>query len=78
MVDRIVVEDPFRGISIGSLVRIVDGPRGSIGRDALVVDRFLVTDVSEDMHEEYDANFDVMTGGQRIRLWVDWVERIRD
>lgn len=78
MIDRIVVEDPFRGISIGSLVRIIDGPKDAIGKDALVVDRFVIGYANEDMHEEYDANFEVMTDGRRIRLWVGWVERILD
>lgn len=76
MIDKIVVDDPFHGIVVGSLVRIIDGPRNAIGKDALVVGRELITASNEDMHEEYDANFEVMVDGRRLALWAGWVERL--
>jgi len=78
MIDKSLGEDPFRGIAVGSLVRIIDGPRGTIGKDALVLGRELITSSNEDMHEEYDANFEVMADGRKMKLWVGWVERILD
>jgi hypothetical protein len=69
--------DPFKGVRIGDLVRIVNGPRGLVGRDALVVERDLITGVGEDSSsEDYDANIGVLLDGSQVNLWVGWVEMI--
>lgn len=79
MVDKVVVDDPFRGIHRGCLVHIERGPKSVVGKDALVVDRELVVvNSSEDMIEDYEANIEVMVNGERVRLWVGWVRKIVD
>lgn len=79
MIDKTVVDDPFRGVVKGSLVRIINGPSRLNGKEALVVDRLLVTGGGEDDPiEDYEANIEVLVDGGRVRLWIGWVERVLD
>lgn len=79
MIDKIVVDDPFRGIHRGCLVHIERGPKSVVGKDALVIDRELaVVNSSEDTIEDYEANIEVMVNNERVRLWIGWVRKIVD
>ena len=78
MIDKKVIEDPFMGVSIGSLVKIKSGPSQLVDQDALVVSRYLATSGDEESIEEYEANVEVLVGCVRTRLWIGWVERILD
>lgn len=79
MIDKIVMDDPFRGVNKGALVRIINGPSSLNGKEALVIDRELITAGGEDDPiEDYEANVEVLVGGARVRLWIGWVERILD
>lgn len=76
-IEKTLLEDPFKGITNGCLVRIEDGPRLLVGKDALVINRdLLALNASDGMVEEYKVLVDVLVDGKRLKLWIDWVSRI--
>lgn len=79
MIDKRVIDDPFRGIVKGSIVRIEQGPENFIGKDALVLDRELANHGGEgDPIEDWEANIEVLADGRRVKLWIGWVSKIVD
>lgn len=77
MKEKTKTDNPFMGITKGSLVRIDKGPRSVVGRDALVIERdLIVVNHGEDFIEDYEANIEVLVDGERVKLWVGWVTKI--
>lgn len=79
MKEKTGIDDPFKGITRGCLVRIDTGPQSVVGRDALVVERdLIVINHGEEFIEDYEANIEVLVDGERVKLWIGWVTKIVD
>jgi len=70
------LRDFFFGIKVGDIVFVERGPRHYTGHHALVIDRDIIDDSSEDLIKEPEPNITVLCRDERVNLWPGWVTKV--